>query len=245
MAAKRRRLSRSAEFERVYRQGRSKGNRFLVLYAFPRASAPRHRRRRKAAPRPVRVAQGRRRRRPHAREALPARGVLGGGRAAAGGLGLRRRRPPGRARAGRARRDARRAGRAGRARGPGGRQAVRQGCRPRPDPLLLALHLARPSAALQVPPQLLRLRRAGPSSATAYCAGSSSRCGASCAATRSATAGTTLRRPRPCSATAPTPTPECSLRRQSTSAADRPLRGGPQVLPRRRRAWAGASRSSC
>jgi ribonuclease P protein component len=30
-------LSRSAEFERVYRQGRSKGNRFLVLYAFPRA----------------------------------------------------------------------------------------------------------------------------------------------------------------------------------------------------------------
>jgi ribonuclease P protein component len=36
MAAKRRRLSRSAEFERVYRQGRSKGNRFLVLYAFPR-----------------------------------------------------------------------------------------------------------------------------------------------------------------------------------------------------------------
>src|SRR4051794_13520884 len=37
MAAKRRRLSRSAEFERVYRQGRSKANRFLVLYAFPRA----------------------------------------------------------------------------------------------------------------------------------------------------------------------------------------------------------------
>ena len=35
-APRRRRLSRSAEFERVYRQGRSKGNRFLVLYAFPR-----------------------------------------------------------------------------------------------------------------------------------------------------------------------------------------------------------------
>jgi ribonuclease P protein component len=34
---KRRRLSRSAEFERVYRQGRSKGNRYLVLYVFPRA----------------------------------------------------------------------------------------------------------------------------------------------------------------------------------------------------------------
>jgi ribonuclease P protein component len=35
----RRRLSRSAEFERVYRQGRSKANRFLVLYAFPRQEA--------------------------------------------------------------------------------------------------------------------------------------------------------------------------------------------------------------
>ena len=35
----RRRLSRSAEFERVYRQGRSKANRFLVLYAFPREDA--------------------------------------------------------------------------------------------------------------------------------------------------------------------------------------------------------------
>jgi ribonuclease P protein component len=30
------RLSRSAEFERVYRRGRSHGNRYLVLYAFPR-----------------------------------------------------------------------------------------------------------------------------------------------------------------------------------------------------------------
>jgi ribonuclease P protein component len=37
---KRGRLSRSAEFERVYRQGRSVGNRFLVLYSFPRTSAP-------------------------------------------------------------------------------------------------------------------------------------------------------------------------------------------------------------
>jgi ribonuclease P protein component len=33
------RLSRSAEFERVYRQGRSVGNRYLVLYAFPRGGA--------------------------------------------------------------------------------------------------------------------------------------------------------------------------------------------------------------
>jgi ribonuclease P protein component len=33
------RLSRSAEFERVYRQGRSTANRHLVLYAFPNASS--------------------------------------------------------------------------------------------------------------------------------------------------------------------------------------------------------------
>jgi ribonuclease P protein component len=52
MAAKRRRLSRSAEFERVYRQGRSKGNRYLVLYAFPRAEdTPTHPSEREAGPR--------------------------------------------------------------------------------------------------------------------------------------------------------------------------------------------------
>jgi ribonuclease P protein component len=33
------RLSRSAEFERVYRHGRSTGNRYLVLYSFPNPSA--------------------------------------------------------------------------------------------------------------------------------------------------------------------------------------------------------------
>ena len=33
---KRGRLSRSGDFERAYREGRSHGNRFLVLYAFPR-----------------------------------------------------------------------------------------------------------------------------------------------------------------------------------------------------------------
>lgn len=32
------RLSRSAEFERAYRQGRSHGNRHFVVYAFPRAA---------------------------------------------------------------------------------------------------------------------------------------------------------------------------------------------------------------
>jgi ribonuclease P protein component len=35
--SKRGRLSRSAEFDRVFRQGRSHANRVLVLYAFPRA----------------------------------------------------------------------------------------------------------------------------------------------------------------------------------------------------------------
>jgi ribonuclease P protein component len=35
---KRGRLSRSAEFERAYRQGRSHANRHLVVYAFPRGS---------------------------------------------------------------------------------------------------------------------------------------------------------------------------------------------------------------
>ena len=37
--ARRGALSRSAEFERVYRQGRSHGNRYLVLYAFPRGAS--------------------------------------------------------------------------------------------------------------------------------------------------------------------------------------------------------------
>jgi ribonuclease P protein component len=37
------RLSRSAEFERVYRQGRSTANRHLVLYVFPNSSSERPR----------------------------------------------------------------------------------------------------------------------------------------------------------------------------------------------------------
>lgn len=36
MAAKRRRLSRSREFDRVYRDGSSHATRYLVLYSFPR-----------------------------------------------------------------------------------------------------------------------------------------------------------------------------------------------------------------
>ena len=37
--AKTGRLSRSADFERVYRRGRSQSNRHLVVYAFPRGEA--------------------------------------------------------------------------------------------------------------------------------------------------------------------------------------------------------------
>ena len=36
---KRGRLSRSGDFDRVYRDGRSHANRYLVLYSFPRADA--------------------------------------------------------------------------------------------------------------------------------------------------------------------------------------------------------------
>jgi ribonuclease P protein component len=38
MAAKRRRLSRSGEFDRVYRDGSSHATRHLVLYSFPRSN---------------------------------------------------------------------------------------------------------------------------------------------------------------------------------------------------------------
>jgi len=37
---KRNRLSRSADFDRVYREGRSHASRHLVVYAFPRTSPP-------------------------------------------------------------------------------------------------------------------------------------------------------------------------------------------------------------
>ena len=36
---RRARLSRSGDFDRVYREGQSRGNRYLVLHAFPRADA--------------------------------------------------------------------------------------------------------------------------------------------------------------------------------------------------------------
>jgi ribonuclease P protein component len=37
--ARRQRLSRSAEFDRVYREGKSHASRYLVLYTFPREEA--------------------------------------------------------------------------------------------------------------------------------------------------------------------------------------------------------------
>lgn len=42
-STRRGRLTRSAEFERVYRQGRSSANRHLVLYTFPNPAAARPR----------------------------------------------------------------------------------------------------------------------------------------------------------------------------------------------------------
>jgi ribonuclease P protein component len=41
MAPKRRRLSRSGEFDRVYRDGSSHATRYLVLYTFPRSDEQR------------------------------------------------------------------------------------------------------------------------------------------------------------------------------------------------------------
>src|SRR5580765_623147 len=41
MASKRRRLSRSGEFDRVYRDGSSYATRYLVLYTFPRSDEER------------------------------------------------------------------------------------------------------------------------------------------------------------------------------------------------------------
>ena len=40
--ARRRRLSRSGDFDRVYREGNSCANRFLVLYSFPRSEEERN-----------------------------------------------------------------------------------------------------------------------------------------------------------------------------------------------------------
>ena len=67
------RLSRSAEFDRVFRHGRSHAGRDLVLYVFPRAAEAQDRG--SSAARPVGVAQGGRRRRAQPGQAPAARGV--------------------------------------------------------------------------------------------------------------------------------------------------------------------------
>ena len=114
---KRGRLSRSAEFERVYRQGRSHGNRHLVLYTFPRAG----RRRADAA------ARG---------SASPCRARSAAPSSATGSSACCARpstpRPRGSRRQRRRRRRAPRRARAGRARGAGGHAGrARRAGRPR------------------------------------------------------------------------------------------------------------------
>ena len=69
---KRRRLSRSGEFERVYREGRSHASRHLVVYAFPRADEDA-----RAAAGRLGRAQARRRGRAQPHQAAAARGLLG------------------------------------------------------------------------------------------------------------------------------------------------------------------------
>ena len=76
---RRHRLSRSRDFDAVYRSGRSASTRFLVLYWFPR---PRGRRVGRASPRPGRPEVGRERRRPQPGQAPAARDLDRAGRTA-------------------------------------------------------------------------------------------------------------------------------------------------------------------
>ena len=137
--AKRGRLSRSAEFERVYRQGRSHGNRYLVLYAFPRGVDEEVARLGLSVSRKVGGAVDRNLVKRLLREAFDAE-VAGGPRRPR----RRRRRAPGGARAGRARGPRRRARRAARAARAGGRAREGGGARRAgADPRLPARDLAR------------------------------------------------------------------------------------------------------
>ena len=220
--------SRSAEFERVYRQGRSHGNRHLVLYTFPREGAA-GRARASACPSRARSAAPSTatassaccaRRSPRCAARLPAdHDVVVVARPEA--RELRRARGP-----------RRRPRRAGRARRQGRVVTAAAPRRGRADPRLPARDLAGAPAALQVRADVLGLRRTGDRASTAYCAGWSSRAGACCAAIRGRTAGfdpveaqRLFRRP-----TSMMPRP-----REHPPAAHRRLRAGPRLLPRRRR----------
>ena len=173
-------------------------------------------RRGRPAPRAVRLAQGRRRRRPHPRQAPAARGVLGGGRAAA-----RRARTTWSSRA-----PTRGSSPSARAR-PGSRRALAElvdglgGARDRGEPardgvsararspsrslrVRLYQRVISPAlpAPLQVPPDLLGVRGAGGRAVRHTARRRAGRRGGCCAATRSATAATTPSPPRRCSAPA-------------------------------------------
>ena len=91
--ARRRRLSRSGDFDRVYREGNSRGNRFLVLYSFARRDDESSDER---AARSLGRPQDRQGGDPEQGEAGGPRGVLGALRRARGRARLRDRRPPGR-----------------------------------------------------------------------------------------------------------------------------------------------------
>ena len=205
-APERGRLSRSAEFERVYRQGRSVGNRFLVLLRLPASAGRRGRGDRASACRS------------RARSAAPSSAIvvkrlLREAFAAEAGDAprrsrRRRRRAPGGARARRRATASRACARrwpssSGAARSPaGGSRLVMRRLGAGADPRLPARDLAGAAAPLQVRADVLGLRRAGDRGATAYSAGWCWRRGACCAATRSATAAMTPCRHSACSARA-------------------------------------------
>ena len=216
------RLTRSADFERVYRQGRSQANRHLVVHAFPRAGggAPRVG---VSVSRKVGGAVERNRVKRVLREAFDR------------GAGL----APGRER--HRRRCAPACPRPRRARGPGGRRRRPARAVDRRDrrrglvvsamarriavaPIELYRRVLSPAAAgkVQVRAELLGLRRAGDPGVRHTARARAGGLARSCAATRGATAGTTRRTSSGSSARPERLPPDRALRlRQHLPAADR------------------------